>query len=109
MEDLRQSGQIEQDADVVMLLHRPEAKAAEEGRTTFTGMDKIVLAKQRNGPAGEFIAVWFDGPMSVYKARHMRGLQNVRRKPTPQKGPCDDDNLADPEATPNRESEQAQA
>ncbi len=58
-----------------MLLHRPETKAAEEGGTTFTGTDKIILAKQRNGPAGEFVSVWFDGPMSVYKPRQMKGLQ----------------------------------
>jgi replicative DNA helicase len=69
MEDLRQSGQIEQDADLIALLYRPEEQDGDEGATRFTGLDKIILAKQRNGPAGEFIAVKFDGPMCVYKPR----------------------------------------
>lgn len=43
LSDLRESGAIEQDADVVMLLHR---KSREESET------KLIVAKQRNGPIG---------------------------------------------------------
>lgn len=74
MEDLRQSGQIEQDADVVVLLHREEGEPTADGKPVWTGRDKLILAKQRNGPAGEAIPVWFNGPMSVYQPRHMRNL-----------------------------------
>ena len=47
--DLRESGAIEQDADTVMLLHRPELY--EPGQ--HEGIIEILVAKQRNGPTGE--------------------------------------------------------
>jgi len=50
MSDLRESGAIEQDADVIMLLHREEYfKPTEEN----AGLAQLILAKQRNGPTGE--------------------------------------------------------
>jgi replicative DNA helicase len=47
--DLRESGSIEQDADTVMLLHRPEMH--EPGQ--HEGVLEVIVAKQRNGPTGE--------------------------------------------------------
>jgi replicative DNA helicase len=47
--DLRESGSIEQDADTVMLLHRPEMY--EPGQ--HEGTVEVVIGKQRNGPTGE--------------------------------------------------------
>ncbi len=47
--DLRESGAIEQDADTVMLLHRPEMH--EPGQ--HEGIVEVIVAKQRNGPTGE--------------------------------------------------------
>jgi replicative DNA helicase len=47
--DLRESGSIEQDADTVMLLHRPEMY--EPGQ--HEGTVEVLIAKQRNGPTGE--------------------------------------------------------
>jgi replicative DNA helicase len=47
--DLRESGSIEQDADTVMILHRPEMY--EPGQ--HEGIIEVNIAKQRNGPTGE--------------------------------------------------------
>jgi len=51
LSDLRESGAIEQDADVVLLLYREEMyKPTEENR----GIATLIIAKQRNGPTAEF-------------------------------------------------------
>ena len=47
--DLRESGSIEQDADTVMMLHRPDRY--EPGQNE--GVVEVIIAKQRNGPTGE--------------------------------------------------------
>jgi replicative DNA helicase len=47
--DLRESGSIEQDADTVLMLHRPEMY--EPGQ--HEGAVELIIAKQRNGPTGE--------------------------------------------------------
>ena len=56
LSDLRESGSIEQDADVVMMLHRPKKREDEEDDSANFGdveHIKLILAKQRNGPVGE--------------------------------------------------------
>lgn len=74
LEDLRQSGQIEQDAHAVFLLHRPKAAQpagipAAEAKSYFTGEDKILIAKQRSGPAGTFVKARFEGRMGRWEER----------------------------------------
>jgi replicative DNA helicase len=53
MSDLRESGAIEQDADVILLLHREEyyhsSASIDEG---IKGKADLIVAKQRNGPVG---------------------------------------------------------
>ncbi len=54
MSDLRESGSIEQDADLVGLLMRPEYYAEDqEDRDEKTGEAEFIIAKQRNGGTGE--------------------------------------------------------
>ena len=48
--DLRESGSIEQDADVVFLVHRPDFYNKEDR----PGEADIIMAKHRNGPAATF-------------------------------------------------------
>jgi replicative DNA helicase len=50
LSDLRESGAIEQDADVVLLLHRPGMR---RDSTTDDNIIEVHIAKQRNGPTGE--------------------------------------------------------
>jgi replicative DNA helicase len=51
LSDLRESGSIEQDADVVLMLSRP--KDADEKFQTAAGAADLIVAKQRNGPVGD--------------------------------------------------------
>jgi len=48
LSDLRESGSIEQDSDVVMFLYRPEYYKSEER----PGIAEVIVAKHRNGPTG---------------------------------------------------------
>ncbi|MEN6457504.1 MAG: replicative DNA helicase [Thermoguttaceae bacterium] len=71
---LRESGAIEQDADVVMFVHREEyyhtrEEAMEKG---IAGQADVIVAKQRNGPTGDVKLAWFD--------KHTR-FENLSQKP----------------------------
>ncbi|MDP6448219.1 MAG: replicative DNA helicase, partial [Pirellulaceae bacterium] len=55
---LRESGAIEQDADVVMFVHREEYYRRGEEQAQFAGQAEIIVSKQRNGPVGDVELVW---------------------------------------------------
>jgi replicative DNA helicase len=57
---LRESGAIEQDADVVMFVHREEYYHTKEEaeRMGIVGQAEIMVAKQRNGPVGDVKLAW---------------------------------------------------
>ena len=52
LSDLRDSGSIEQDADIVMFLHRPEYYGLADGNS-LDGETNVIFAKHRNGEVGE--------------------------------------------------------
>jgi len=60
---LRESGSLEQDADVVVLLHRDDIAKKEEERD---GLAELIVAKQRNGPTGP-VMVNFLGQFSKFE------------------------------------------
>jgi len=52
MSDLRESGSLEQDADVVLLLHREDYYHRGESEWDESHVAEVIVAKQRNGPTG---------------------------------------------------------
>ena len=48
LSDLRESGAIEQDADIVMFIHRPEMMGVSD-ESTYPGYTQLIIAKHRNG------------------------------------------------------------
>lgn len=64
MFDLKESGEIEEDAHLVLLLYRP----VEKDKGTFTRKDFIIVGKQREGPTGS-VKVRFNSDMLIFEAR----------------------------------------
>ncbi len=72
LSDLRDSGSIEQDADVVMFIHR-EDKANKDQQSDKPGIAEIMIEKHRNGPTGS-VELFFDEKHTTFreidKTRH---------------------------------------
>jgi replicative DNA helicase len=109
LSDLRESGSIEQDADIVMFLYRPEyykITVDEDGMPT-QGVGEVIVAKHRNGGTGtaklKFIGKFtkfadldepssFDNPFSGMITRESKlNSFNPDQPPAPPMPPADDD------------------
>ncbi len=68
LHNLRESGAIEQDADVVLLLHRPDPDKDEDGNERQIGLIipyNLIIAKQRNGPTDK-LDILFHAPYTRF-------------------------------------------
>ena len=69
MSDLRESGSIEQDADMIGLLYRSDYYAEDEDqRQQLAGQVSLHLAKNRNGPTGD-IPLHFEAELMRFSTR----------------------------------------
>jgi replicative DNA helicase len=76
MYDLKESGNLEQDAHVVFLLYRPMDKLGQ-----FTGEDEAIIGKQRNGPTGS-VPIYYHGTLLTFEEREVnRTPKDVPAKP----------------------------
>ncbi len=69
LSDLRESGSIEQDADLVMMLYRPEYY---DPNTPDKGIAEVIIAKHRNGPVGT-VRLLFENQYTQFKNMASRG------------------------------------
>lgn len=72
MSDLKESGDIEQDADMVAFLYRPEyyGEIDKSGRD-LTGIAEVIVRKNRQGPLGKYY-MFFDKPIGRFYAYNPR-------------------------------------
>jgi replicative DNA helicase len=98
LSDLRESGAIEQDADVVMLLHRQEYYDKDRTDEKLKGVAELAVEKQRNGPIGTVRLAWnptltrFANLTSESNAQAVAALAEMETAPRLP--------YADPDATP---------
>lgn len=72
LSDLRESGSIEQDADVVMFIHREDRYHPETERKNIAD---IIIAKHRNGPVGK-VELYFDERITSFRSLEKSYLEN---------------------------------
>jgi replicative DNA helicase len=97
LSDLRESGAIEQDADMVCFIHRPEYyKLYDDGNgKDLRGLGQIIVAKHRNGATDEiwlrFIGKYtrFQNEDAAYDAEMYEGLQYETKSSRMNMGPID--------------------
>jgi replicative DNA helicase len=75
MSDLRESGSIEQDADVVMLLHREDYYHRGEQDYQQDNSAELIIAKQRNGPTGTVRLVFREKITRFENASHIESAE----------------------------------
>jgi replicative DNA helicase len=83
LSDLRESGAIEQDADLVLFIHRPEyyGITEDDSGNSLLGVAEIIIAKHRNGATGD-VHLAFKKELAKFsdmENQFSRGFENTRQ------------------------------
>ena len=82
--DLRESGAIEQDADIVCFIHRPEYyKITEDEHGSTLGIAEIIISKHRNGATG-IVRMKFENEYALFKdeePQYAEYISSMNRRP----------------------------
>jgi replicative DNA helicase len=85
LSDLRESGSIEQDADVVMFLYRPEIygmeKFPDQEASDAENVAEVIIGKQRNGPTGEVKLAFIKEYARFENLAHARQIEEFAAMP----------------------------
>lgn len=81
LSDLRESGAIEQDADMVMFIHKKDMYAQAQGAVIDTeNMDvEVIIAKHRNGKLGSVFLTWKGATVSFTNQSKDSNLQSIMK------------------------------
>ena len=83
LSDLRESGSIEQDADVIMMIYREDYYENENSNSS--GVAEIIVGKQRNGPTGKVSLAWIP-EYGTFANLAPKSYDGNRKQSTPDKG-----------------------
>lgn len=80
LSDLRESGSLEQDADIVMFIHRPNMpdKDSQIKPNEFEVIE-LIVAKHRNGPTHPGLQIFFQGSLTRFESPDRDNLTNLKR------------------------------
>jgi len=81
LSDLRESGAIEQDADICIFIHREDYYKQKLGQTNFDGQAELIIAKHRNGPTGTVTCNYDESTMRFYHD-WVREAREIERRDT---------------------------
>lgn len=76
LSDLRDSGSIEQDADVVMFIHREDMTGTRSEEKERTNIAEILVEKHRNGPTGS-VEIFFDDKRASFQPLDTHGYGDL--------------------------------
>ncbi len=106
LSDLRESGSIEQDADIVLFIHKPDLPADAPEELKQNPICEIVIAKHRNGALGNVKVKWIGNIttfVNLERDANEQSLDDLAPPPIPNDASAIDDSM--PEIVPLEDSD----